>query len=562
MDENLFELDPYDVPEYLVPELNRIFELYEIEERKDLDLLTNIMKQVQKLHVSDTLWNPNTFEYIKKLLENTQAHMEDMKLAAMSLKDGKKGIGTAGILDIELPLPVCATPLTPPVFERAVEFARRGQEAEEARAGVAGLRLDMMRKDLRCHALVLRDDIKRSHEAAAKARSKLIEFNKSVQNDRVAHALMLAARTPDVSLRGEVEERRAYTVSAVEDLRATTASYARWRARAERLRVVACVQHAVGDLRTLRFVRVTSAEVYGPAASVDDFKAFPGADDAACETGPLVERAGGLRVSRSAPVLEGLPRAGMYDCVASLSACGTMCVVRNAGMRRAELLLVAAGARTVRRRLAVPRLEWACVCGDRLFVCTRKAAVVRHAVLAAVFDGLPLAEFQQLQLPKRGWCAATDRAGDGLIVVHSEPRNRLLRLDWRRRRCSEVTCDRDLSSIGGLSSIRVPGVLCVAREWGFIRSSTVAVLEDGSTRELTQRLKGRPTMLPSATCPRNLASAALTDSDSLGLFYKIKGPFPTPVKSHGQSLLRFFRDVFLCYNLETQTWYALRVRVP
>eukprot|EP00767_Chilomastix_cuspidata_P001897 gnl/Chilomastix_cuspidata/2021.p2 GENE.gnl/Chilomastix_cuspidata/2021~~gnl/Chilomastix_cuspidata/2021.p2 ORF type:complete len:216 (-),score=58.12 gnl/Chilomastix_cuspidata/2021:1027-1674(-) len=191
----------------------------------------------------------------------------------------------------------------------------------------------------------------------------------------------------------------------------------------------------------------------------------------------------------------------------------------------------------------IPMLNWSCVFDNELFVGIEEATSIRHAPLDAVYDGLALEEFGEFDIPGEINSAVTDRAPDGEIVIRTSLEVILIRVSLRTKESTIVECDKELSSIGSLTVIRVPGVLCTMREVGSDEAS-LAVFGDGRTEKIARGLGQFTAILPSASDPTDLSRAAAVDWNGFFAFGGKKEKLTDPVNPRYQTLVRVFRDVF------------------
>eukprot|EP00767_Chilomastix_cuspidata_P006135 gnl/Chilomastix_cuspidata/6448.p1 GENE.gnl/Chilomastix_cuspidata/6448~~gnl/Chilomastix_cuspidata/6448.p1 ORF type:complete len:527 (-),score=204.03 gnl/Chilomastix_cuspidata/6448:190-1740(-) len=270
---------------------------------------------------------------------------------------------------------------------------------------------------------------------------------------------------------------------------------------------------------------------------------------------------GGVSVSERPVEVTGAPSGECVEGVASLSSDGTLCVT-NREYGRSSLCVYNLLSRR-RALLDAPNVYWACVFRGDLFVGITRATHVLFASLGAALEGLPLARFARFEVPGAITSAALDRAGDGWVVFQDGLCfDRLVRVDLARRRAVAVTCDKKLRSIGPLSGIRAPGALCVALEWGG-RWATLVVREDGSTEEVSRGLSNFPLLLPSAADASSFADAAVLDFSARFMYKGNMRDFACAVKPAArQTLVRVYRDVFLCLDSVSWKWHALRICVP
>eukprot|EP00767_Chilomastix_cuspidata_P002719 gnl/Chilomastix_cuspidata/2844.p1 GENE.gnl/Chilomastix_cuspidata/2844~~gnl/Chilomastix_cuspidata/2844.p1 ORF type:complete len:391 (+),score=169.60 gnl/Chilomastix_cuspidata/2844:1509-2681(+) len=299
-----------------------------------------------------------------------------------------------------------------------------------------------------------------------------------------------------------------------------------------------------------------------PNSSARNFSAFEGAArlNCVCEAlrTPLmcIE---GIHVSVRPVFAHGVPGGQRRWNIASLSADATICTVDCAREDSSvHLYNFRSGARV---RIRVPHVWWACVYGGELFVAELNGRVVRHAPLARAFAGLPLSGFGEFEVPGPIHSAALDRAPDGWVVFESDS-NKLVRVDLHARAAHVIVFDQNFASVGSLTGILVPGALCVVREfWG--DAATCVMFNDGSARTVAEGLDMYPTLIPSEAAPEDLSRAAVIDRRQNLSFRGRVVSIESAVKpALNQSLVRLYRDVFLCLDDASEKWFALRIVVP
>eukprot|EP00767_Chilomastix_cuspidata_P000249 gnl/Chilomastix_cuspidata/106.p1 GENE.gnl/Chilomastix_cuspidata/106~~gnl/Chilomastix_cuspidata/106.p1 ORF type:complete len:614 (-),score=154.59 gnl/Chilomastix_cuspidata/106:818-2659(-) len=309
----------------------------------------------------------------------------------------------------------------------------------------------------------------------------------------------------------------------------------------------------------------TGVKVGNPADATAEFSAFDGVRSLSWMRKLLASgllQANNLFVSKDAAHVASLPPSELGYHNLHLSLCGTLCAQTSRKSNGADSELLLYNFTTGRSAMMkVPRLLWACVCDDQLFLGIYGAATIRHAPLTAAFDGLLAERFAEFPVPDKVYMAATDRAADGWIVFLSAFKKELVRVDLRAKTCAAIACDRAFYAIGPLAGVRVPGALCAARELGG-EEATLVVLTDGHVTAVARGLEGVPTILPSATHPNDLSAAAVIDCRARMTFGGHTDVLSFPVRPHWRSLVRLYRDVFLCFCEASRSWHALRIAVP
>eukprot|EP00767_Chilomastix_cuspidata_P003828 gnl/Chilomastix_cuspidata/3958.p1 GENE.gnl/Chilomastix_cuspidata/3958~~gnl/Chilomastix_cuspidata/3958.p1 ORF type:complete len:505 (-),score=105.70 gnl/Chilomastix_cuspidata/3958:359-1873(-) len=381
----------------------------------------------------------------------------------------------------------------------------------------------------------------------------------------VASGVGYSARTRcTITTADEAAAREAFSSSHLAAASTEANRAAQLRSRATRLSRVVGLTAVPEDASAQRLLRATVAESCGPADRVEDFAAFPGVWNMRCVRRLLKGNAGGRAgpfASEKSFDVDGIPADALGKCIASLSTCGTLCVRswRRGDVAKLHLYSLASSRRTV---LRTPELEWACVYDGELFLGVRELPFILYARLDLVRRGLQPAAFDRFAVPGRVATAATDRAADGWIVFHiGYGSNKIVRVDLRARACEVIACDCRFASIGGLSGVRVPGVLCVAQD-SVDDESTLAVFADGHTQEVAHGLYDFPVGLPSASCPANAARMAVTDAYTHNVLYGRAWCLVGAARARWLSLVRLYKDVFMCYDSRSRRWRALRITVP
>eukprot|EP00767_Chilomastix_cuspidata_P004540 gnl/Chilomastix_cuspidata/4692.p1 GENE.gnl/Chilomastix_cuspidata/4692~~gnl/Chilomastix_cuspidata/4692.p1 ORF type:complete len:400 (+),score=109.12 gnl/Chilomastix_cuspidata/4692:149-1348(+) len=319
-----------------------------------------------------------------------------------------------------------------------------------------------------------------------------------------------------------------------------------------------------------RFIETEEPEFCGCSHSISEFAAFRGAralDFVHAKLSVAVQEFLGLSVTVRSPSSDSLEAPALRIAGpgefqrAALSTAGDLSLMVKGSPNELRLYSFVSGQqRTIQARA----LCWSCVFEDKLFVGINCKSYVLHAPVADVYAGRPLGEFDRLEVPGKVGEAATDRAPDGeiVILIDSTYGSRvLLRLDLRTGAAARVECDMVFGSIGPLSGVRVPGALCAASEDRH-RGNTVVVFEDGHTATVASGLCDGVTLLPSASAPSDLSKAAVIDWEGTVSYQGRQQRLETPVRPYYQTLVRVYRDVFLCCNEVTGRWAALRIAVP
>eukprot|EP00767_Chilomastix_cuspidata_P003043 gnl/Chilomastix_cuspidata/3166.p1 GENE.gnl/Chilomastix_cuspidata/3166~~gnl/Chilomastix_cuspidata/3166.p1 ORF type:complete len:581 (-),score=79.95 gnl/Chilomastix_cuspidata/3166:77-1819(-) len=204
--------------------------------------------------------------------------------------------------------------------------------------------------------------------------------------------------------------------------------------------------------------------------------------------------------------------------------------------------------------LGVPNILWACAYDGELFVGVLGDLEVYCAPVLNVLEGFAFENFLKFKVPKRMLSAAADRAADGWVVFCSDD-NTLVRINLRTKTCDEIQCDIKLSSINGLTGIRVPHVLCVARNT--CKGHVVVVFYDGKTEKLCDAMYGCPALIPSEASPGRLSHAAFIDARGTMVYNKKKITLKKLSPSF-RSLVRLHKDVFMCYNPAKKTHIVVK----
>eukprot|EP00767_Chilomastix_cuspidata_P004837 gnl/Chilomastix_cuspidata/5009.p1 GENE.gnl/Chilomastix_cuspidata/5009~~gnl/Chilomastix_cuspidata/5009.p1 ORF type:complete len:573 (+),score=146.23 gnl/Chilomastix_cuspidata/5009:59-1777(+) len=470
----------------------------------------------------------------------------------------------ARALDVSLVPPEKPRPATPADLAHAVVHAQRHRGAARGEAAAAEFRLGEVLSCWPPDAADAAQGAAASAVAAVGAAAALASFAYAARTESARAALDTAARVRAPDEEAEAAARDAAERRFAARAYADAAMAAALLERASRLETVATLEQVPADPPALRLVHTTLAEMCGAADTVADFAAFPGVWYLpwvrALLAGDMVER-DGLRVSKNAVAVEGLPVDDVDACTASLSACGTMCVAVDRGYGSDSRLYLRNLLSDDGAEVGVPDLDWACVSRGELFVAVEGSAAVRHAPLSAVFAALPFAEFGAFKVPHMLGSSALDRAADGRVVLRGESARELVCVDLHARASRTVACDRALSSVGGSSGVRLPGMLCVARACGRC-APAVAVFESGRTAELTPDADRFPLLLPSSSRPADLAAAAVLDCASQVALRGRVARLDKPISPFWQSCVRVYRDVFLCFDEDAQKWRAARVAVP
>eukprot|EP00767_Chilomastix_cuspidata_P002544 gnl/Chilomastix_cuspidata/2669.p1 GENE.gnl/Chilomastix_cuspidata/2669~~gnl/Chilomastix_cuspidata/2669.p1 ORF type:complete len:1052 (-),score=421.26 gnl/Chilomastix_cuspidata/2669:949-4104(-) len=316
--------------------------------------------------------------------------------------------------------------------------------------------------------------------------------------------------------------------------------------------------------RLLRYISACGRELEEHSISEKSFSAFAGAWDlpwVRALLGGELEELNEVRVSTHAPALECLPEGRVPGCIASLSACGILCVRRfckGGAANELHLMNLLSGSHAV---LPVPHLAWACVCDGELFLGCRCAKEISHAPVAAAFAGLELYRFAQFDAPFPVVSAAADRAADGYVVLLAKGGVRLARVDLRTRQHAELPCERVLAALGGLTGIAVPGVLCAAGAAKEPNSTFVVSAADAHVEVVAEKLLETTALLPSAAAPADLSRAAVVDRFFQLSFAEKIAWVTHPVQLNAPALVRLCGDVFLCPDRRGKCWFAVRIVV-
>eukprot|EP00767_Chilomastix_cuspidata_P004888 gnl/Chilomastix_cuspidata/5061.p1 GENE.gnl/Chilomastix_cuspidata/5061~~gnl/Chilomastix_cuspidata/5061.p1 ORF type:complete len:554 (-),score=152.00 gnl/Chilomastix_cuspidata/5061:762-2423(-) len=370
----------------------------------------------------------------------------------------------------------------------------------------------------------------------------------------------LATLLPAVSADAERRARKAATVARRQAIASAKGALIEMKERLLRLQAVQALSEPPSDARRARIVWATLQAFCGAAACVDDFRAFPGAvelpavrDIAAAPLHAL----GGLQVAGGPVLLDGT--ASAQGRALFVSTEGVLCTVRREGTQDRLALRDLLSGRAV--ALAAPPVAWAAAHGPELYVGLEASPRVHFAPLRAVLDGRLFKEFASFAAPGPAYSAACDRAGDGWVLLLVGART-LARVDLRAKAWRTIKCDRRLDSIGPLSGIRVPGVLCVARAPGLSRG-VLAVSEHGRTRQVSDTRWHLSALLPSGARPADLARAAVVDTFANVVFrgrnFLLCVPEGAPVE---QPLVRLCGSVFVCTDARDGRPRVVRIAVP
>eukprot|EP00767_Chilomastix_cuspidata_P006713 gnl/Chilomastix_cuspidata/7160.p1 GENE.gnl/Chilomastix_cuspidata/7160~~gnl/Chilomastix_cuspidata/7160.p1 ORF type:complete len:157 (-),score=3.53 gnl/Chilomastix_cuspidata/7160:10-426(-) len=120
-----------------------------------------------------------------------------------------------------------------------------------------------------------------------------------------------------------------------------------------------------------------------------------------------------------------------------------------------------------------------------------------------------------------------------------------------------------LPSISGFVGIYVPDAAWIACAGKNRPNDPVFVVTfDGTMLELAKGIGAFPIVLLSAADPSNLARAAIIDWS--GKFYMegAKKELRNTTKIWCRSLVRLFRDVFLCWDRDRAAWLITQISVP
>eukprot|EP00767_Chilomastix_cuspidata_P002235 gnl/Chilomastix_cuspidata/2361.p1 GENE.gnl/Chilomastix_cuspidata/2361~~gnl/Chilomastix_cuspidata/2361.p1 ORF type:complete len:622 (-),score=167.60 gnl/Chilomastix_cuspidata/2361:116-1981(-) len=474
------------------------------------------------------------------------------------------------VLEAEAPKPLSATE-----FKCASKYVRRVMPYAQRRFSTVQFRLDQLLLRWPTDAVSAAAHVAAHsaiHEGAMEELRLLV--HKAVCN-AVREAVSAATEAPRVSTAAERTTRAAAEQEFMSQLAYEAYKYAQFRERAWRVARVAEMDTAPDSAPLARLVRESLRESWGSADNVHDFSAFKDAKKL-----PFVQEQlrkplkffNGILVSEETITVKitGQWFAGAM-CLAALSTDGTLCwVSREVKQNRVwnadpdtgvRMLLNMHNLLTQRNRvLEVEPDTWMCVCDDELFVGRAWSRTVQFAPLARAFVDLALADFQTFDVPWRFHPTMTDRAHEGWIVCLAERDDMLVRIDLFAKKAYAFECDRRLFTIGPLSSISVPNALCTASE--LARSDTVVtVFEDGRTEEVARGLGDFPTLLPSAVAPEDLTRAAVIDFCANVWYNGSTNKLTKPVEPASRSLLRLYRDVFLCWAASTSAWAAVRIVV-
>eukprot|EP00767_Chilomastix_cuspidata_P003272 gnl/Chilomastix_cuspidata/3388.p1 GENE.gnl/Chilomastix_cuspidata/3388~~gnl/Chilomastix_cuspidata/3388.p1 ORF type:complete len:552 (+),score=127.00 gnl/Chilomastix_cuspidata/3388:222-1658(+) len=334
-------------------------------------------------------------------------------------------------------------------------------------------------------------------------------------------------------------------------------------AKCLRLEAVAAFEGVPSSTLAARLVRDTAAETCGSAESVGSFEAFLGARDLPYVKALLarpVRAWHGLGVSTSSVEVPGTPRHEMKRVVSFLGTDGTLCIKYNGAAEGDGCLCLCSLLTTRTVAFKVPNIAWACVFNGSLYVGVDDVAEVFFAPLASVFAAPSFAAFRSFPLPGRiRWAAAMDRAHKGRVVALFRP-SAFIAVNLKKRSGRIIEHTPRLYSINSLSGIRVSGALGCARMLD--KKAAVIVFKDGRTEEISQNCGNLPMLLPSATHPRDFLRAAIFGLSEIVSFQGRDARLVDPIQPNFLSLVRLYRDVFLCQCAKTFRWHVLRISVP
>eukprot|EP00767_Chilomastix_cuspidata_P005244 gnl/Chilomastix_cuspidata/5446.p1 GENE.gnl/Chilomastix_cuspidata/5446~~gnl/Chilomastix_cuspidata/5446.p1 ORF type:complete len:591 (+),score=201.01 gnl/Chilomastix_cuspidata/5446:511-2283(+) len=489
------------------------------------------------------------------------AHLQP--LTALSPKDTSLAQQAAAALGVSFVPTLPCQPLPENGVQRARAHACRSVEKAEKRfRAELHLLTQHITQTLRKRPVVSK--LVAAHERVVEQRlPQLGWLTRVARTVPVPKALLAACAWARVSEAAEAAEWAAREAKFNNRTYQILNRLAKLHERYTRLDVVRRLEHAPSSEDDRLLVWMTLHELYGTANRIEDFEAFAGASALPCVKQALASELvvfNGLRVSEAAPEAPGPTREGMTFFGTSLSKDGVMCAIGSAGSEfRVLFLLHIPSGRAV--ELCAPHALWACAFSGRLFIGTEYSSVVRHASLATVFAGLSLEAFGEIPVPGQIFSAAVDRAADGWIVFRVKPGNSLVRLDLRTCALGRIECDRRLASIGSLTGIRIPDVLCAG--WEFMAAwAALLIRGDGSTEDVATDLNHPVMILPSAARPSHIGDAAVLDYAAQVFYRGRTGRLSHKIEPMVSSLARLFQDVFICYSCATGHWHVLRIVVP
>eukprot|EP00767_Chilomastix_cuspidata_P001642 gnl/Chilomastix_cuspidata/1767.p1 GENE.gnl/Chilomastix_cuspidata/1767~~gnl/Chilomastix_cuspidata/1767.p1 ORF type:complete len:590 (-),score=212.19 gnl/Chilomastix_cuspidata/1767:793-2562(-) len=300
---------------------------------------------------------------------------------------------------------------------------------------------------------------------------------------------------------------------------------------------------------------------YGLASRLEDYSAFPGVPDfAAVRTvlnAPLV-RMGQVSVSE-AVLIPFIPQAVKFVGILSLSNTGVLCAAHNPGNFVMVFDLVG-------RRLAVlydiPCM-CACVCDSKIFFFESGERTVRFAELEQVLrepSKRDMWTFTLCEPPELTPNLDYSSSEGWVLFPSSENPKNILVVSLYTHESNVFSIDREAVWLGGLTDIRIPGILCVASN---TRRELFVIKDDGTTELLLAKTWEGPALLPSAKVHLHPRYGAFINDQSYIFFSESEHPFMHPLKPAAcHCILRLYRDVFLCLDAASWEWRALRIAVP
>eukprot|EP00767_Chilomastix_cuspidata_P001382 gnl/Chilomastix_cuspidata/1496.p1 GENE.gnl/Chilomastix_cuspidata/1496~~gnl/Chilomastix_cuspidata/1496.p1 ORF type:complete len:517 (-),score=147.11 gnl/Chilomastix_cuspidata/1496:1133-2683(-) len=295
---------------------------------------------------------------------------------------------------------------------------------------------------------------------------------------------------------------------------------------------------------------------------IGNYSAFPGAESLACVTACLavpLRPFNSVRISAAVTPVEDVPGGVHKYNITTLSDTGILCS-RDWDSKTLFLSDLLSGRNV---ELHIPDVCWACVYAGALFVGVWQRREILHAPVFSVFEGLQVADFSAFAVPAPIFYGALETANRGWIVYRSTVNNSVLvRVDLAARTGTVVRVEPQIDLLGTLSGIDVPGVMCVGARLkeGYY---SLAIARDGSTRRFHTSRGSYPVVLPSRSAPFDLDRALVLNYASAAFYGDQRVALDDPVSlEQSLSIVRVFRDVFLCFDRRRLAWVAVRIAVP
>eukprot|EP00767_Chilomastix_cuspidata_P003855 gnl/Chilomastix_cuspidata/3984.p1 GENE.gnl/Chilomastix_cuspidata/3984~~gnl/Chilomastix_cuspidata/3984.p1 ORF type:complete len:566 (+),score=53.11 gnl/Chilomastix_cuspidata/3984:1-1698(+) len=405
----------------------------------------------------------------------------------------------------------------------------------------------------------------------ARMRSELIAARGRVDTDTAKAAFAAAREQLDVDLQVSAELTRyahAHLQAKIKLASARTTA-ARLRGELARLEFTSTLTHfpsSPQDQAALALIAHTTNVVlskeFGTAREIRHFYAFEDVQHvpevAAAYAKPL-STVGAIQVGE--PVeMPWIPHWPNDYMGVTLSPCGVLCVggdVRNLlvfHMRTRKTV-------TLNGRGAI----YGFVYENMLYVAQQNVMYLCYAPVAEVLAGRTFLDtFDKLQIVAPwGYVPCLDTAPRGWVAtLNPQDRTQIVFIDLCNKKSRLINAGSGMYYLGGLTGIDIPGVLCIAGN-NTKSAAVFAVAPDGSKRIIAYGMGIRPTVLPSATDPADLARAAVFDITAAFSVCEEKTRLHTPIKpARDQLFVRLYRDVFLCADQTTKTWFSLRVVIP